>query len=543
MSDFDKTWRIVHNSPSDGRRRWQIKQQRKQQFRVLCLSCSLITIVAVVAAILGFWHFKSAATPLVVAGKTIEVRRGGNFQTALNRAQPGDTIVLEAGAEFVGSFELPGNKTTEFITIQSSALAKLPGENVRVAPKDAALMPKIVSSGNGESTIKTAPNANYYRFVGVEITSPATEYIYNTIYLGGEEKKLDEFPHHIEFDRCYIHSPGLNKARRGVALNAGETTIKNSYIAGFAGAGDETQAIAGWNGPGPYKIINNYLEGAAENILFGGADPRIQNLVPSDIEIRGNHLSKPLDWRGKVTLKFTLELKNARRVNIIGNIIENCWDCGLLGLTVRNQDGTAPWSTIEDVEVRDNLLRRASSAINLLGSDNTHKSARLKRVKIYNNLIEEIDSAKWGDNSGGGYFVQTTDAEDVDIAYNTAFHNGNMITAYGKPNSKFLFRYNILSYNDYGFSYEQTNINTGSNIVGNVIVNGKGLPFAEFPQLDRNFAVQNFGLVGFVNWREHDFRLAPNSRFKAKGENGRDIGCDIEQLERAVVQAETGKLN
>ena len=41
----------------------------------------------------------------------------------------------------------------------------------------------------------------------------------------------------------------------------------------------------------------NYLEAAAENIMFGGAPPYIQNLVPSDIVVRRNHLTKPLAWR------------------------------------------------------------------------------------------------------------------------------------------------------------------------------------------------------------------------------------------------------
>jgi hypothetical protein len=31
--------------------------------------------------------------------------------------------------------------------------------------------------------------------------------------------------------------------------------------------------------------------------MFGGADPSIPDLVPSDIEIRRNHLFKPLSWK------------------------------------------------------------------------------------------------------------------------------------------------------------------------------------------------------------------------------------------------------
>jgi hypothetical protein len=62
----------------------------------------------------------------------------------------------------------------------------------------------------------------------------------------------------------------------------------------------DSQAIAGYNGAGPFRIINNYLEGAGENVLFGGSDPAVTNLVPSNIQIRQNLLTKPLAWRNAI---------------------------------------------------------------------------------------------------------------------------------------------------------------------------------------------------------------------------------------------------
>ena len=43
------------------------------------------------------------------------------------------------------------------------------------------------------------------------------------------------------------------------------TTITGSYIAEIKAPSQDSQAIAGWNGPGPYTITNNYLEAASEN--------------------------------------------------------------------------------------------------------------------------------------------------------------------------------------------------------------------------------------------------------------------------------------
>ena len=46
-------------------------------------------------------------TLVAPSGRTIAVAAGGNFQGALNAAQPGDVITLQAGATFTGPFALP----------------------------------------------------------------------------------------------------------------------------------------------------------------------------------------------------------------------------------------------------------------------------------------------------------------------------------------------------------------------------------------------------------------------------------------------------
>ena len=74
----------------------------------------------------------------------------------------------------------------------------------------------------------------------------------------------------------------------------------NSYISDIKAVNADSQAINGYNGAGPFTIENNYLEAAGENVLFGGADPAVTNLVPSDIVLRRNHLFKPLAWRNAI---------------------------------------------------------------------------------------------------------------------------------------------------------------------------------------------------------------------------------------------------
>src|SRR5688572_7314021 len=56
-------------------------------------------------------------------GATINVAAGGDLQAAINAAMPGDTIRLEAGATFTGTFVLPlkSNPQNLWIVIRSAS--------------------------------------------------------------------------------------------------------------------------------------------------------------------------------------------------------------------------------------------------------------------------------------------------------------------------------------------------------------------------------------------------------------------------------------
>src|SRR5262249_11415262 len=138
------------------------------------------------------------------------------------------------------------------------------------------------------------------------------------------QSTLAGVPHDLIVDRVYIHGDPAQGQKRGIGLNSASTKILNSYIADIKAVAQDSQAIAGWNGPGPYTIDNNYLEAAGENVLFGGADPWIPNLVPSDIIITRNHIAKQPAWKNQPqwNVKNLLELKNAQRVVIDGNVLE-----------------------------------------------------------------------------------------------------------------------------------------------------------------------------------------------------------------------------
>src|ERR1051326_2116420 len=57
--------------------------------------------------------------------RTINVGPKDSLQAALNAAQYGDTIVLQAGATYIGGFTLPLKSGTGEIVIQSSRASEL----------------------------------------------------------------------------------------------------------------------------------------------------------------------------------------------------------------------------------------------------------------------------------------------------------------------------------------------------------------------------------------------------------------------------------
>src|SRR5713101_2202302 len=93
------------------------------------------TVVLFVAAIASSAPAQSVTRPIAPApprvyldttytppsGRTISLRAGADLQAALNSAQPGDTITLEAGAVFRGNFTLPKKQGSDWIVIRSAA--------------------------------------------------------------------------------------------------------------------------------------------------------------------------------------------------------------------------------------------------------------------------------------------------------------------------------------------------------------------------------------------------------------------------------------
>lgn len=486
---------------------------------------------------------------MAARAETIMVPAGGNLQAEINSAQPGDTIVVEAGAGFRGPITLPNKAGASFITIQSSALSQLPAG--RITPQHSALMPKILAPGSNLPALLTAPSAHHYRLIGIEIVPvSATAVVSDLVKLGdgsSAQNTLELVPHHLVLDRVLIRGFPTQEVKRGIALNSAETEIINSWISDIHGTGYDTQAICGWNGPGPYKIINNYLEAAGENVLFGGADPSIFGLIPSDIEIRRNHFFKPLSWKVghpsyagfHWSIKNLFETKNARRVVVDGNLFENCWADAQVGFAIllksNNQDSTAPWSVTEDLTFSNNIIRNAEHGLNILAVEVPPKiSAVGNRFRIVNNYwdVQKI----WFQGSNG--------ARDLVFDHNTFLtREGNTASLYGLVTEGFVFRNNLGVRAGYGFKGAGTAEGTATL---NMFAPGwifESNVLADFNPQDpigsviypaNNFYPASLSAVGFVDLANGNYRLSSASPYKSRGTDGKDIGVDWDALNTAM---------
>jgi len=477
------------------------------------------------------------------AGQTIVVGAGGNLQAALNQAQPGQVVQLQAGATFDGNFVLPLKTGSGYITVRTSTPdAQLPGSTTRIDLSHEPLL-ATVRSTNALPALRTAPGAHNWRLLGLRFTTTGGS---DVITLGDPvERDRTLVPTDLILDRIMIRGDPTRGQKRGIALNSANTFVRNSYIGGIRVAGQETQAIACWNGPGPFVIENNYLEAAGMGILFGGAEPAIDQLVPSDIVIRRNHITRPVEWRtGSWVVKNLLELKNARFVQIDGNLIENNWSGGQSGFavvfTVRAQGTHAPWTTIEHVRFENNVVRHSGSGINILGLDDTAPSQQARDIVIRNNLFTDIDHRVWG---GAGIFVQLGDEPaDVHIEHNTVMQSGHIISVYGgtaaapRQATGFRFASNIVLHNTYGIF--GNNVGTGnpaiatyfpgSVIVGNAIAGGNPNLYPAgnvFP------TVANL-MSQFENPAADDYRLISGSSLRSLIQGV--TGVDFDEMQRAM---------
>jgi hypothetical protein len=522
----------------------------------------------------------------------INVPSGGNLQAAIDAASPGDTITLQPGATYLapeGGFRLRNKgASTSWIIIRSASTAfdsngsippgtRVDGTNTAHTSQ----MPKILSQVTNSPAIAADPSAHHYRLVGLEagmtsnvVSSDAT------IQLGtGGETSTALMPSFITVDRCYVHGNNVSAGayRRGISLQGISEAVIESYVSNYHDSSD-AQAIWGSNGAGPFKIYNNFLEASGENILFGGQDPAIVNMVPADIEVKRNLLSKPSSWRGVagITTKNLFELKTARRVLVDGNIFENFWsgqgqDYAIL-IKSTNQDGGCSWCVSEHVTFSNNIVRHVANAVDILATERRNQTdpspIPVNHVKIYNTLIYDVSST-WGPNYGRIFQIRSG-VSYVKIMHVTAEGRYKLLGSDGPSdvNPNLTFQDNIAERGSYGINASgegTTSLNYNyapATYAKNLLVNTSDEPGPEMDQATTDtsllsrypnpapspntavsgdtFVATTWNDVGLVNRATENYRLASTSPYKNKATDGKDLGADQDAIEAAIGSSSSG---
>ena len=420
--------------------------------------------------------------PTGTGGTTYYAHTTADFVNSLNSVMPGDTIVLDAGSVYTASCGVPfalqphSNPNGQWIYIESSALASLPPPGTRVSPSDAQYMPQI-TTGDACAAIFAVPGANHYRLVGLEITSTSdvggdpsqnppsnnwSFYLLQTTSASPSDTLVDS----ITLDRVYAHGSDTQDVIHAVNLDGTNMALVDSYVSDIHQQGADSQGVLVFFSPGPYKIVNNYISASTENVMFSPTDglgTANNPYLPSDIELRRNHLYKPPAWdscgvHGTVppgdllpdgtkcpagvnnqwVVKDNLEFKIGQRALVTGNVLENNWVSGQVGyslvLTARVQNAPNLW--ISDILVQSNTFLNVDRGINTLEQSDQQGYTYFgynKRVWINNNLM-----------------LLSTNLDNVGGHWGITMDGGGYVTGYGFTNglTDYIFQHNTMLKSD-----------------------------------------------------------------------------------------------
>ncbi len=547
-------------------------------------------------------YIQTAIANTPATGSAITVNAGGDLQSALNSASCGDTVQLQAGATFSGIFTFPAKSCDDnhWIVVRTNAAdSSLPPEGSRLTPCYAGVsslagrpsfgcsstknvLAKLLMTQVGSGPVVFASGANHYRLIGLELTRQAGTGVVTAL----ASITSGATANNLVLDRVWLHGTPQDETTRGVQLGGGTyVSVVDSFFTDFhcisrTGGCTDSQAINGGIGDnpmGPYKIVDNFLEAAGENILLGGAEG---TQVPADIEVSRNHMFKPMTWMqgqpgyvggadgSPFIVKNLFEMKNGARVLLDSNLMEDTWGgfsqvgFGIL-LTPKNQNGTCSICQVTDVTIRYNYIRHTGAGIQI-GNGPTGGGALPTdggRYSIHDVVFDDIDGTTY---AGTDLFVQVSTGDGAPALHDV---NINHITAFPKLTS-FLIG-DVLSINPAmpNFVFTNSIVNaglypvwsTGGDGTANcathdsplttfnacfssylwsnnaVVATPSNYPATTWPA--HNFFPTAASSVQFVNYNNGnggDYHLQSTSPYKGAGTDGKDLGADVNAIDSAI---------
>jgi hypothetical protein len=201
---------------------------------------------------------------------------------------------------------------------------------------------------------------------------------------------------HVLLDQCEILGDPVHGAHRGVIANGRGIGSWNAASMTVSGSG----ATAWRSGVGmgaTMRIFDSYLGGGAMSFMAGGGDSTSAARMPRNITIDHCTLSKNPAWYAShVQIKNAFELKCAINVKLTNSILEYAGTSAgqggyLIVLTPRNQDGGAPWSTVQNVLIENCIGRYAGGVAQFLGHGRRQRIGRAEERGHPQLRVQNID--------------------------------------------------------------------------------------------------------------------------------------------------------
>ena len=523
-----------------------------------------------------------------VTGSTLNATCA-TLQTQLNAAAALNVnlthrIILATGTTCTGPYKLPSHTGgTGWILITGQNSSNLPPSGTRVKPGDATLMPQIKYGERDEGpfthvgAFSAQTGAQRYRIIGIDMVQDSTKSPNWAFVVMGYNNQNALNTGYIILDRVIMRDTNsTHETIRAVLGDAqlGHTAMIDSYVAGIKDIGNDndTQAWLSISNPGPILIQNNFLEASGENLMLGGGDPNSESVMPKDVTIRRNSFSKNQAWwgGGNTLTKTLLELKLGVRVLIEGNdFFDMPWNDGgyAFRLTVRNQDGTAPFAEVSDLTIRHNLFKNITNGIIAFGADDagpSNLSKRSKRWHIHNNLFYGLGSLCGGEATCGGWIIiqeggpsctdpglsSNCELTDLTIAHNTVDDIKEYMFYVLNTNQTGLdFRDNLINVNGgrgafseatWGANFLNTFYRTTYTWANNRLAAiGGGEETSLYPKGTNSYPVDHTDFL-WTDRAARNYTLQSGSPAKNAASDGTDQGVDFNKYNAARASGSSG---
>jgi hypothetical protein len=449
-------------------------------------------------------------------GTQLNPKTSAELEQALSAVQPGDEIVLDAGAVYAGSFTLPFRAGSDWITIRSSGFDGS-GAGTRVDKTCAGCFATIEVPPGNAAGFNTEAGAHHIRLVGLEIRAGGVQ--------GGALVQLGNYSatsragqsHDLIVDRCYVHGTKTDVCPKAILLQAWSSAVVDSVIEDVhradSGLGD---ALTIRSSGGPVLLRNNEIIAFWGGIALGVDSPQSAELEVSDVTICHNHLHRDPATNGSPwTMRSLVQIGGASRTLLVGNVLEQTWKTVQPGYAILFQDGASA-----DVTIAFNRLSAVAGGIQSLNTQ--------ERTRYLHNSIDVTTYEAFS-------LLGATTMTELDFRHNTLVHSPYEVMHFAGPGST-------------GAVLVDNIIDRGKGGVGSDVAEGKAtidkyLPGATFSSnaiaggSNEKYPADNFfpgSLLEILVDPNGDYHVKPESEYAKNASDGSALGADIDAIDARV---------